>query len=190
MADGTSALQGHLVQGRSGSAGVAAVSLAEVRDFTLIQIAAWPNALAQVGSATAQAAGCAKAPGPRQVATGTVARLLRIEPLKWWLVASDGASATLDLLTETGSLLDLSQSRTWLRLSGPNAAVLLNHFLPLDLSGAAFPEGTVASSAFHHVGVTLWRDDRGFNLMVPRSFAASLYQILIESAAQYGLEIT
>lgn len=190
MADGTSALQGHLVPGRSGSARAAAVSLAEIRNFTLIQVAAWPNTLAQVGSATAKAAGCAKAPGAGQETKGSAAWLLRVEPLKWWLVISDGASATLDLPAETGALLDLSKSRTWLRLSGPNAAVLLNHFLPLDLSGAAFPEGTVASSAFHHVGVTLWRDDRGFNLMVPRSFAASLYQIMIESAAQYGLEIT
>ncbi|MGC1488904.1 MAG: hypothetical protein WA784_14070 [Albidovulum sp.] len=36
-------------------------------------------------------------------------------------------------------------------------------------------------------------DDRrarqGFNLLVPRRFAVSLCQILIESVAQYGLEI-
>jgi heterotetrameric sarcosine oxidase gamma subunit len=86
-------------------------------------------------------------------------------------------------------LLDLSQSRVRLHVGGRQAALLLNHILPLDLSVRSFSENTVASTAFHHVGITLWRDSSGFNLFLPRSFAASLCEILTEIAQQYGLEV-
>jgi heterotetrameric sarcosine oxidase gamma subunit len=180
-------MKSHLAPGRTGLSGAAGVRICEIRPFTLIQFAAWPDALAQTGAETAKAAGAKAAPGPGQAATGTGGTLLRVEPLKWWLVG--GTVGVTSLAAETGAMLDLSQSRTRLHISGPQAARLLNHFLPLNLSDNAFPESSVASTAFHHVGVTLWRDRRGFNLFLPRSFAASLCEILTESAAQYGLEI-
>jgi len=122
------------------------------------------------------------------VEAGPAARILRIEPLKWWLI-SDVDLVKPDLQAEMGAVLDISQSRVWLRFTGPKASQLLNHVLPIDLSDAAFPDGVVASSVFHHVGVTLWREGANFNLILPRSFAASLSEILIESASQYGLEV-
>jgi heterotetrameric sarcosine oxidase gamma subunit len=86
-------------------------------------------------------------------------------------------------------VLDLSQSRVWLRLSGPSAAGFLNHHLPLDLRDSQFTQRRVACSAIHHVGVTLWRDLASFNLLIPRSFAVSIFQLLTDSACQYGVEI-
>ncbi|WP_395174169.1 sarcosine oxidase subunit gamma [Roseibium alexandrii] len=86
-------------------------------------------------------------------------------------------------------VLDLSSSRTWINLNGPNATHLLNNFLPVNLSDTAFPTGSVASSAFHHIGITLWRDEHGFNLLLPRSFAISLWEQLTDSAAQYGYAV-
>ena len=67
--------------------------------------------------------------------------------------------------------------------------MLLNRHLPLDLGDAACPVGAVASSGFHHVGVTLWRSTAGFELFLPRGFAASLWEMLSESAAQFGAEV-
>ena len=64
-----------------------------------------------------------------------------------------------------------------------------NRHLPLDLRPASFPVGSVASTAFHHVGVTLWRSDDGFELFLPRGFALSLWEMLLESAAQFGGEV-
>ena len=34
--------------------------------------------------------------------------------------------------------------------------------LPLDLRDAFCPVGSVASTALHHVGITLWRSEDGF----------------------------
>ena len=84
-------------------------------------------------------------------------------------------------------MLDMQDSRCWLRVGGGQAGTLLSHFLPLDMRSAAFPEGAVASTAFHHTGVTLWRDQDHFNLLIPRSSAQSLWELLCESAQQYGL---
>ncbi|MCV2874557.1 hypothetical protein OEZ71_19835 [Defluviimonas sp. WL0050] len=187
MADGISAVKSHLAPGRTGPSGAAGVRIAEIRPLTLVQFAAWPDTLAETGAEAAKAAGAKAAPGPGRAVTGTHGVLLRVEPLKWWLVGDTGEAPLPD--AGSGAVLDLSQSRTRLNVSGKLAARLLNHVLPIDLSDNAFPENSVASTAFHHVGVTLWRDGEGFTVFLPRSFAASLCEILTESAAQYGLEI-
>ena len=122
------------------------------------------------------------APGPRVAVVGTAGALLRIEPLKWWVF---GTAAPV-LSPEEGATLDLSHSRTHLQISGPQATTLLNRHLPLDLRAGSFPVGSVASTAFHHVGATLWRSEAGFELFLPRGFALSLWELLLESAAQFG----
>ena len=48
---------------------------------------------------------------------------------------------------------------------------------------------SVASSSTHHVGVTLWRSADGYELFMPRGFALSLWEGLVESAQQFGVEI-
>ncbi|WP_269580774.1 sarcosine oxidase subunit gamma [Roseibium sp. Sym1] len=189
MAKARSALKGHLVPGHFGREGTTGVTLSEVGSFCLVQVSAWPESLRSVGKEAARLAGCGEAPGPGQATAGANGTLLRIEPLKWWLISRQAPSSQLSLTAGDGAVLDLSSSRTWVTLSGADAAGLLNRFLPLDLSDRAFPPGSSASTAFHHIGVTLWPDDEGFNLLLPRSFAASLWEMLTESAAQFGYEI-
>ena len=187
MAKGISAITGHLVSGRSGISGIAGISLVEIWPFGLIQFMAWPDTLTKTTELATIATGSDTTPSPGRAVTGANGALLRVEPLKWWLVCDCGQPKSWKALSCV--VLDLSQSRTRLHISGPQAARLLSHVLPLDLSDTAFPEGCVASSAFHHVGVTLWRDAEGFNLFLPRSFAVSLYEILTATAVQYGLKI-
>ncbi|NVK16929.1 MAG: sarcosine oxidase subunit gamma [Rhodobacteraceae bacterium] len=88
----------------------------------------------------------------------------------------------------TCAVPDISSARTLMQVSGPQAPVLLNPFLPQDLRPSAFPAGCATSTAFHHVGVTLWRTNAGFTLALPSSFAASLRELLEGSALQYGLK--
>lgn len=186
-----SALEGHATPGRFGATGKAdangeaGVVLCEMRGLTLHQVAAWPETLAAVGAKAAEAVGALAAPGPGAATLGQEAALLRIEPLKFWIV---GAAAPA-LAPDEGATLDLSHSRTHLRIAGPRAATLLNRHLPLDLRAASFPTASVASTAFHHVGVTLWRSQAGYELFLPRGFALSLWEILLQGAAQFGYEI-
>ncbi|NVO56068.1 sarcosine oxidase subunit gamma [Rhodobacteraceae bacterium B1Z28] len=190
MANSVSPLHTSYVAGHHGPEGKIGVTLEEIEDFAMVQFSAWPNTLARTGTEAARIAGCATAASPGEAVLGKIGTLLRVEPLKWWLVAPAGSlSETPVLAPEDGAILDLLQSRVWIRVGGPKAEVLLNHFLPIDLRAAAFPSGTVASTGFHHVGVTLWRDQTGLNLLLPRSFAVSLWDLLCESALQYGLEV-
>jgi len=198
--------------GAATDAGAAEVILGEVGDLALHQIAAWPDRIDAVGKIAARAAGVAAAPGPGRAvqaaesaavnsAAATAAKmatsaesakstqpespppaLLRIEPLKWWLI---GAPVAPDIGPQQGAVLDLSHARTRLRIAGPRAAEFLNRHLPLDLRAAAFPEGAVASSQLHHVGVTLWRSRRGYELFIPRGYALSVWEVLLQTAAQF-----
>lgn len=193
-------------------AATAEIILGEVGELRLHQIAAWPDRIDAVGKIAARAAGVAAAPGPGRAvqaaesaainsAAATAAKmattaesakstqpespppaLLRIEPLKWWLI---GAPVAPDIGPQQGAVLDLSHARTRLRIAGPCAAEFLNRHLPLDLRAAAFPEGAVASSQLHHVGVTLWRSRRGYELFIPRGYALSVWEVLLQTAAQF-----
>ena len=190
MANPVSPLHAAYVAGHHGLDGKAGVTLEEIEDFAMVQFSAWTNTLTQIGAEAARITGCATAARPGEAVWGRNGTLLRVEPLKWWVVAPAGSSLETPVLApEDGVILDLLHSRAWLRVGGPQAETLLNHFLPLDLGAAAFPSGSVASTGFHHVGVTLWRDETGLNLLLPRSFAVSLWELLYESALQYGLDV-
>lgn len=152
-------------------------------DLSFHQIAAWPDSIKSVGDSLANFIGVDSAPLPRQIVCGERGCLLLIEPLKYWLIGDDSASFAFD--SDQAVTLDLSHSRTHIRLSGTQASSLLNRHLSLDLRESSFPVGTAASTELHHVGVTLWRSDLGFELLLPRAFASSLCELLIESAVQF-----
>ena len=185
MANRVSALEGHYHPHRFGKEGHVGVTLTEVRDLTLHQMAGWVDTMDAVGKKGAKAVGAKEAPGPCQASQGSSGAMLRIEPMKWWIYGVEAP----ELSPSEGASLDMSHSRTHVRISGENAANLLNRHLPLNLSETAFPVGSVASTAFHHVGVTLWRSDNGFELFLPRGFALSLWEMLEAGAGQFGAEI-
>ena len=181
-----SALASDYTQGHFGADGKIGVVLKEVPDLTLCQVAAWPDNLTTVSAKTAEAIGVEAAPGPGRAVWKGNHVLLRVEPLKFWIT---GISVP-QLPSTEGTVLDLSHSRTHVRVTGPQAQILLNRHLPLDLRNQSFVPGSVASTAFHHVGITLWRSEVGFELFLPRGFALSLWELLRRSAAQFGYEVT
>lgn len=185
MVDRVSALDGHYPTGHIGVSGQTGITLTEIRNLQLHQIAAWPETLKSVGQMAAAMAGSGQAPTPGKAVTGSNGSLLRIEPLKWWLFGGQANNVAAD----QGTDLDISHSRTHVRITGVEATTLLNRHLPLDLREKSFPENSVASTAFHHVGVTLWRSNEGYELFLPRGFAVSLWEGLMESAEQFGAEV-
>jgi len=196
-----SAIQDQLKQADKHSiAADANLTIKVVTDFSLIQLAAWADTLSKTEHTATQIAGAAQAPGFGSASVGDNASLLRVEPLKYWMIfannsaddkrhAENVVSELSELQAETTCVLDLSHSRTWLQISGSHAPALLNHFLPIDLRDSHFAKNTVVNTAFHHIGVTLWRSDTAFELLLPRSFAASLTELLTASARQYGYKI-
>jgi len=186
VAERESALKGHYKPGRFGEAGEPRVALQEIPLSVLHQIAAWPDTVDTVADKAAPAAGADAAPGPGAVVVGRRGALLRVEPLKWWLY---GAAAP-ELDPEAGATLDLSHARTQVRVSGSRARECLNRLVPLDLRSESFPIDSTAATAMHHVGVTLWRSPEGYELFLPRGFAVSLWEVLLDTAVQFGVEVT
>ncbi len=181
LATRRSALDGHVPADHIGEPGAVGVNLAVTREVQLWQVAAWPDTVDAVAKAVGSVTG-AQAPGPRLAISGPNAVALRVEPLKWWILNAEPPTVA----SEQGAVVDLSHARTQVTLSGPAAADCLMRHLPLDLREESFPVGSVASTAFHHVGVTLWRNDAGIAVFLPRGFALSLWQLLLETAAQFG----
>lgn len=183
-----SALSGHYSTGKTGEVsadGSAGIVLENIEGLVLYQAAGWADTMGMVGVQIAKVAKAVSAPGPGQAVVGKRGVLLRVEPMKWWLI---GVAAP-EVSPEHGTTLDLSHSRTQIRISGPHAGEFLNRFLPLDLREKAFPQGSVASSVIHHVGVTLWHANGHYDLFVPRGFALFVWEGLVDVARQFGLEI-
>jgi len=188
MVERISALAGHNQPGHQGhydETGKIGVILREPSNLVLHQVAAWRDSIDEVGKALAKLIGADAAAGPCSAVTGSKGSMLRIEPMKWWLVGIEAPGFKADKAVT----LDLSHSRTRVCVSGDDAAEFLNRHFPLDLREASFPPGSVASSATHHVGVTLWRSADGYELLIPRGFALSLWEGFVESAQQFGVEI-
>lgn len=185
MAEPESALKGHYEPGRFGEAGEPGVTLVEVPIRQLQQVAAWPDTSDAVGARVAEAAGAGAAPGPGTAAVGRHGAALRVEPLKWWLYGIEAP----DLGDDEGTVVDLSHARTQVRATGPDARECLNRLIPLDLRTESFAVDSTATTAMHHVGVTLWRSPDGYELFLPRGFAVSLWQVLRDTAAQFGVEV-
>lgn len=183
-----SALAGHYKTGKFGilkADDSAGVILKDMPNLILSQVAAWADTAAQTGATAAKAVGVNAAPGPCRAESGETASMLRIEPLKWWLFDCEAP----ELKADKGVTLDISHSRTHVRITGVDAADFLNRFLPLDLREAAFPVGSVASSVIHHVGITLWRSSAGYEMFIPRGFALTLWEGFVAVAEQFGLEV-
>ena len=191
MVERASALQGHDNPRRFGVIGAdgPGVRLTERRLDSAWLVAAWPERLAQTATVAAKAAGVDAAPGPGQSATGSTGTLLRTEPLKWLLISETPVERP-PLDGADGTVLELGHARTVIHIAGPALADFMARMVPLDLRPQAFPDGAVANTGMHHMGVTLLARDGGIDILVLRSFGLAAWDALIEVAAQFGGEIT
>lgn len=195
MAEIESALGGHITTGHHGAGtGAAGVVLREIAGRDLLQIGAWPETVTSVAQELGAAIG-AEAPAPRGPAVMSGARTaFFVGPDKIWVTApfADGLSAKLGKLWPSAKAVvtELGHSRTVLRISGTNARDLIARFLAIDTDPALFPAGRVNSAGLHGLGVTLHHvSDDSYDLYLPRTFALSLVEGIVEVAEQWGVEV-
>ena len=181
-----SALENHYKLGHFGDKPESNIIFHELKNLKLYQIAFWPNTQKDLEANLLRLTNIKSIPKPNRSIFYNNIALLRIEPLKVWLLGSEAPP----LQPKEAVVLDLSHSRLHLQISGPQTTALLNSFLPIDLRKAAFPQGKSISTSFHHVGITLWRTKAEYNLFIPRGFALSLWELLLEGAAQFGYDVT
>ena len=185
MVNRSSALESNYSVGNNPANNESLIQLSEIKNLQLTQVAAWPESVNTVGSNIASHLNLNEYAAPNKAIVNNSVVMMRIEPLKWWIIGSNIPV----LSSDHGTTLDLSHSFTHLEISGPSASLFLNRHLHLDLREKYFPVNGVASSAIHHVSVKLWRSNSGYHLFIPRGFALSLWEIFLETASQFGYEI-
>lgn len=187
-----------IVPGRHGAGqGDAPVTLTAVPLGALFQIAGWPDSFAARAGAVLGTLGFAgvgdygtvqRVPGALAFRIAPERVLVRLADAGAWHAAVAGADPA-----ETPSL-DLSHSRTIIRVAGPAAAELLARLVPIDLHVEVFPRDRCAQTGLHGVPVLLHRGDDGpvppaYDLYVPYTWAGSVWEVVAEGATPFGCRV-
>ena len=111
-----------------------------------------------------------------------------------WFVVSTGDPAHLvailqEALGSAASILDQSDGQVAIGIGGSSVRAALAKGIAIDLHPDTFKPGDAAATLLGHVAVQLTRtgaDD--YEILVPRSYAVSVWESLGEMAAEFGYE--
>lgn len=88
--------------------------------------------------------------------------------------------------------VDLTHVRAMFRLTGADAAVLINRVCALDLNDGMFPNGAAARTLFAGVATEIVRDDENgtpsYLLLPSRSFSNYILEVILDAGAEFGLD--
>ena len=194
----TTPLSRALVAGHHGAAGSAGLSMSELTDFDLVQVMArrgqWERRCE--GRRTPfRRGGSGKAAG--RAGGRIVADLVRSRPVPRPVRADrrrlgDGGGEAV-VCRRSFAVRPVGRARAdpHFRRAGARHA---GQGLLARPAPTAFPVGTAAATSIDHTSVNLWRGEDAdgspvFNLLVFTSFAESLWHTLLDSGAEYGIEI-
>ena len=164
----------------------ASVLLGEVRGFSLVQVAAFPN----TGPALAQAVAEILGTVPEKAGQSSVVRnrlLFRTGSEQFWVVSGEnedlGEALQRAVRSDVGTVTSLSHSRTRIFIEGPGARQVLGTGIAIDLNPLLFPVGAVALTGAHHTPVVLHRvGAERYELYVLRTFAVWIWDWLSDAS--------
>jgi len=114
-------------------------------------------------------------------------------PDQWLAIAEREQGRDLEVelkgkLAGIASVVDQSDGRVVVRISGARARDVLVKGVPIDLHPRAFKPGSVAITHASHIGIILWQidDTPTYEAAMFRSYADSFAHWLFESAAEYA----
>jgi len=179
--------------GRDGADGRRALRFAEIRDRHVVQLGVFRGGASAVSPLVRSITGAALPNSNCEVTESGLHRLYRIGADQYWVVSlEEGAGRALEqgMPPDSGTVTVLSGARVCLRLDGEAARHVLAHHVALDLDLQEFPSGRFAQTGIDHAGVLL--DRRGpecFELYLLSTFAASAWDLLVDSALPYGYSV-
>ena len=166
--------------------GGASVKLGEVRGFSLVQVAAFPNTWAALAKAVDEILGAVpEKPGQSRVIHDRL--LFRTGSEQFWVVSGANEDPTETLRgavrADVGTVNSLSHSRTRIFVEGPGARQVLGTGIAVDLHPMLFPVGAVALTGAHHTPVVLHRvGAERYELYALRTFAVWIWDWLTDAA--------
>lgn len=169
------------------------VRLGEIADTRIQHVGVYSGCAARVADAVAPILG---GPLPESAIRAALVgdhRVLRIAPDQYWVLGGEsglGAKLRAAIATDAGSVTSLDGARTRLLIEGSGAQSVLRRLVPIDLDPTVFPVGGFAQTGIHHVGGLLLRTgDERFEYFALRTFAASIWEVLVDAARSFGYEI-
>ena len=157
----------------------------EIKNLEITQIACWPEKLIELNNLLAKKLNINNIPKFNKGIIFENNSLWRMEPLKWWLF-----NRRIEVSDEIATTLDMSHAFTGIEIKGDSSTLFLNRHLPIDLRNKNFPDLSSASTAIHHVSIKLFKiSSNNYCLYIPRGFALSIWEILLETADQFGYEV-
>jgi heterotetrameric sarcosine oxidase gamma subunit len=195
MAERLSALAQALKAGVFGAAGPAGpgVEIRELKSLAVVQVAAFDAERA--ASAVGAALGAPASAERNSVATAGEATILWTGPGRWLVVEPESRDLASLLAHhcpgDVAAITDLGHARTALRAEGQKVRDLLAKLCTLDLDSAVFPPGTCAQTPLGQTGVLLYcRAQDGFDIFLPRSFAVSAWESILDAALEFGCRVS
>jgi methylglutamate dehydrogenase subunit D len=185
-----------LKPGRYGAGdGAAGVTLSERTGFALFVISAGAGQAKGVAAKVQSVAGLDLSGGLEGVSKGGLT-LIGTAPCQWFAVAEDkDAVAPLAKLAAAlkglAMIVDQSDGKAILRISGPRARDTLAKGCSLDLHPRVFKPGSAATTPVALIDCVIWQVDETptYDLAVPTSYAESFWSWLTASAGEYGYTV-
>jgi methylglutamate dehydrogenase subunit D len=183
-----------VLEGRDGAGGRRGLRLGEMRGWRLVQLAAFPATVAEVGRAARPLFGVDL---PAQGGLAVMAQdrqLMKTGPETFWVVTHDAEDLTVSLRAAVrpalGAVTPLSNSRTRIYIEGPDAPKVLSTGIPLDFQQQSFRVNDFALTGLHHTSILVHRSgEQRYELYALRSFALWTWEWLTDAALQFGYDI-
>lgn len=157
-------------------------------DLTIASFAAGKGRAQALAGVIREAYGVELPRRPERVAARDIA-FVWAGPDQWLAVADRGGGRDLELelkprLAGLASVVDQSDGRAVMRVSGPLARQVLAKGVPIDLHARSFGTNAAAITHASHIGVIIWRLDDAptFELAMFRSYADSFTHWLTDAA--------
>jgi sarcosine oxidase subunit gamma len=187
---------GLLKPGRHGAQGGAAgVSLSERSGLALFVISAGAGKGSEVAAKVLAVTGLDLPDAPKRVSKDGFA-LIGTAPGQWLGVVEGKAALALLAKLAAGlkgvaSIIDQSDGKAVLRISGARAREVLAKGCSLDLHPRVFKPGSAGTTPVSLIDCVIWQvdDTPTYDLAVPTSFAESFWSWLTSSAAGYGYTV-
>ena len=124
-------------------------------------------------------------------------RILWLGPNEWWVVASDARREELierlrgAFAGQHTALIDVSESRTVITVTGPAARDVLARGISLDLHPRAFGPGQCAQTGMAKANIVLHQTDNApsYDIYILKSFSDYLWRWIGFVAEDFGLAV-
>jgi sarcosine oxidase, subunit gamma len=169
------------------------VALGERTGLEMVEVSAWRGTSRKVCRVITEVLGVPPPEQPNTVSTREATRIIWLGPDRWLILRPVGGGLASELIArlprDAAAVVEAGAGRRIFTISGSRSRDVLAKHLSLDLSGMKFPAGRCAQSAMAHMGVLVHAESEGtFAVLVHRSFARDLWEVLIDAGLEFGIE--